>query len=324
MHDALQRMASWLRREDAFLLVAHVSPDGDTVGSCLALYAILRGMGKRVQVCSEQPLPQIYRFLPYAQAMLPPEKVGAFQNAVAVDCADMRRMGSAAALYMQAAGQANIDHHRTNEPFGTYVLHDHTAAATGELVFALWETLEAPKDNPAAKEIATCLFTAISTDTGNFAFPDTTPQTHRIAARLMEMGVDSAEVNERVFHTFTLARTYLKGFILSSIQLFAEGRIGYARVMQADLQRFGAVSEDMEGMVNGIRDIDTVEIAIMLREATDGSFKVSLRSKFYVDASALAQQFDGGGHLRAAAFSFVGDLQSIEQDLFRAAQAVLK
>ena len=326
MTDAVSALAEWLRREDGFTLIAHVSPDGDTIGSSLALFCILQAMGKHVQVVCEQRVPVLYSFLPYADEVKQPEDAGQLPNAIAIDCADVRRMGRAVELFCSASATGNIDHHRTNSAYGNYVVKDDTASATGELIYAVWQVLGAAeqKDAAVAREIACCLYTAISTDTGNFAYSNTTPETFRVAAGLLETGIDIAGINRKVYRTVPLGKTRLLGFVLSSMQLFEDGRIGAALVTQSDLAHFGASAEDVEGVIDSIRDVDTVEIAILLREGRDGTYKASMRSKQYADVSAIAHIYGGGGHLRAAGCTLEGEPQTLMDKMVDAAKDALK
>lgn len=324
MPDALATIAAWLQQENDFLLIAHTSPDGDTIGSCLALYTVLRAMGKQAQVACEHIVPYLYAFLPGAETIVKPEALHrSFSNAIAVDCAVIDRMGSAGTLFNSARETGNIDHHISNNAYGAYTLLDTSASATGEIVFALYQALAPAIPLNIQQDIATLLFVAISTDTGNFAYSNTTPTTLRIAAALMESGIDTAEINRRVYRMVPIGKTRLCGYVLSTMQLFEQGRIGVATILLSDLERLGACVEDVEGMVDGVRDVDTVEIAMILRERRDGGYKASLRSKRYVDVSAIAGKFGGGGHLRAAGCNYDGTLQAFHNEILQAAKEAL-
>ena len=328
MSDALLRFAEWIKLEDEFLLISHVSPDGDTIGSALALYGMLTGMGKRASLCCDQPVPRVYRFLPFSDVIQKGEEVKEnYKNVIAVDCADMARMGNSLRLFEAAQKTGNIDHHRTNVQYGDFNLFDYTASATGELIYRLWAALEgAPEANKKAQQIATCLFAAICTDTGSFSYGNVSPETFRIAACLLEMGVDVDGVNREIYRTISIGRTKLKGFVLNNIELQADGRIAIVGLYQSDIDRFGAKSEDVEGIIDALRSVDTVEIAMLLREAKDDTYKVSFRSKKYADVSALAQQFGGGGHIRAAGCTIKKeeDMEALKGRLIKAAQKELE
>ncbi len=325
MNEAVVTFAEWLRREDGFTLISHISPDGDTIGSSLALFGILTAMGKRVQAVCEQPVPRVYSFLPHADQVLLPDQAGEnFHNAISIDCADTARMGAAINLFEQANAKGNIDHHRTNPLFGDYVLHDDDAAATGEIIYALWRELDVALHGGAAQEIAACLFTAISTDTGNFAYSNTTPSTFFAAAGLLETGIDIAGINRRVYRTVPLAKKRLLGYVLTNMELFEDGKIGFAFVSQEALISLGASPEEVDGVIDDIRDIDTVEVAILAREAKDGTCKVSLRSKQYADVSAIAHRLSGGGHFHAAGCTWEGEPEPLKAELLRLAKDALQ
>ncbi len=324
MNEAVTTFAEWLRREDGFTLISHVSPDGDTIGSSLALFGILSAMGKRVQAICEQPVPRVYSFLPFSEKVLLPDLADtSFHNAISVDCADITRMGGAIKLFEQAENKGNIDHHRTNPLFGDFVLHSD-AAATGEIVYALWRELNVAADGIAAREIAECLFTAISTDTGNFAYTNTMPSTFLAAAGLLETGIDIASINRQVYRTVPLAKKRLLGYVLTNMELHEGGKVGFAFVSLQTLASLGATPEEVDGVIDDIRDIDTVEIAILARQAKDGTCKVSMRSKQYADVSAVAHSLGGGGHLHAAGCTWEGEPGLLKAELLRLAKDALK
>lgn len=328
MLEACAQMRDWIGREDGFLLISHVSPDGDTIGSSLALYGMLKNLNKRVQVCCDQPVPKVYRFLPWSDAIKQPGEIEkTYRNVIAMDCADAARMGYSRAHFDAAEETGNIDHHKTNDAYGDHVIINHQASATGEIMFDLWHALfHKPLEAPHARDIATCLYTAICTDTGNFSYNNTTPATFCVAAALLEAGVDLMEVNQEVFRSISYGRARLKGYVLSNIELFDGGRISYGMLTRADLERFGVGSEDVEGMVDHLRDIDTVEIAILMREARDDTYKISLRSKRYADVSTVAARFHGGGHVRAAGCTVPGEIppEKLKEQLIDAAREALK
>ncbi len=316
----MKALADWIKIEDGFTLVAHTSPDGDALGSSLALYGVLEAMGKRAQVVCECEVPLVYGFMPYAPTVVEPQLAKPeYRNIIAVDCADVSRMGSAQVLLPGAKAVAVIDHHRTNRGFGTYNVIDPEAAATGELIFALRRALGVPITRP----VADCLYVAINTDTGNFSYSNTRPQTLNMAGALLECGVDVADINRRIYRTIPLSRLKLLGAALSGIKLYDGNRIGITHVSQAQLLECGAASEDAEGIIDNIRDVDTVEIAILIREAKDGTYKISLRSKQYADVCLIAQQFGGGGHEHAAGCTIELPFDETYARLLQAAIAAL-
>ncbi len=293
---------SFLRDGDDFLLVAHVSPDGDTLGSSLALYQALTGLGKRAQVVCEETVPGVYAALPCADVVRQ-EPAAPFTHTVFIDCADAKRAGTLEALALSAPHTLVIDHHGTNAGYAD-VNHIVDCAATGELVFALLPLLGAP----LTKDIATCLYAAIATDTGNFSYANTTPDTFRIMAELLSCGIDLPELNRALFRTSRVQRMRLLGRVLSRMELFHDGAFNLSYLTWQELLDSDATSADCEGLIDSLRDIDTVEVACFLRESMNGQIRVSMRSKHSFDVSAIAQRYGGGGHRRAAGCTLDGGM----------------
>lgn len=314
----LDEAARFFREQDDILFMAHVSPDGDTLGSCLALYQMALSMHKRAQIVCEEPVPAVYRFLPYADQVMLPEGVRSATAAMCVDCADISRTGLCEPLFHAASATFNIDHHDTNARYadGNYV---RNVAAVGELVYMLLREL----DLSLTPDIAACLFTAIATDTGNFSYTNTTPETFRIAAALLEAGIDLPELNRRLFRTAPYRKVKLQGMTISKIELFAGGRGGISALTQADLGACGATGEDVEGLIDLIRDIDTVEVAALLRESTDGRIRASLRSKSTANVGGIAVSFGGGGHRFAAGCTLDMPMEEAIARVRAAVEAVL-
>ena len=315
----LGEAAAFIRAYDDFTLICHVSPDGDTLGSALALAHGLQRLGKRAQIVCEDHVPVIYRFLPGAEGVLQPAHVPAADAVISVDCADVRRTGACMALFTAAKHTLNIDHHRTNTCYAAanYVVQ---SAATGELIYALLVALSVPID----QEIASCLYTAIVTDTGNFAYSETTPDTMRIVAELLESGIDLPTLNRNLLRTIPLHKIKLLGRAITKTAVYDEGRLGIAALSVGDLADCGSTAEDTEGVIDSIRDIDTVEIAALLRECGDGTVRVSLRGKRYADVSCIAQKYDGGGHRLAAGCTLRCSLAEAIVLIRSAAEAVLR
>ena len=305
MND-LSYIASLLLEKDDFTLIAHVSPDGDTLGSSLALYHALSVMGKKVQIVCQNEVPMVYAYLPGSENFRLPEKAEQTPYVICVDCAAVDRLGTAEKLFRGAMHTVNIDHHATNVGYADDNCVRDTAAA-GEIVFDLLEILE-----QIDADSASCLYTAIMTDTGNFAYSNTTSDTLRIAAELLEDGADNERINRYVYRTVPLRKAKLLGIALNSLELHCNGKLGVIRITQEDLRRAGASSEDTEGVIDHVRDIDTVELALMIREAAQpDTGKISMRSKVYADVSAIAERMGGGGHKHAAGYTDYGKFSDI-------------
>lgn len=317
---ALRAMAEHIEKNDDFLLIAHTSPDGDTLGSVLALTEAMLGMGKQVQTVCEHTVPHIYRFLPNFQRVLLPKDAKPARHVIAVDCADEERMGEARIFFDRADTTGNVDHHMTNASYAKLNVVNGGLAAAGELIFDLIGLLPWPMN----KQAATCLYCALMTDTGNFAYRNTRPSTLRIAADLLERGADNNEINRMVYRTVPLCKQKLLGVALTNAAFFAEGAIGLTYVTLEDFARVGASEEDTEGIIDHIRDIEGVEIAILIREAGAGLYKVSLRSKLRADVGAIAQSLGGGGHRQAAGCTIKGEYLDIYQKVTALAEKAVR
>jgi len=296
-------------------LISHIMPDGDTMGSALALYMHLRAAGKEAALFCEQPVPPTYRFLSMSEAFRLPgtwdPETEPYPLVIAIDCSDLERLGDCRSIYDRAGRTVNIDHHISNERYADINLVDDTAAAAGEMIFTLIQKAGGTVDNPMAE----ALYAAVSTDTGNFSYSNTTPSTHRIAAELLGRGIDVYSLNNILFRTHSLGRTRLLAMVLSTLEIHREGSIATLFATDDMMRQSGADESETEGMINFAREIDTVEVGIMFRSRGDGTVKVSFRSKEYVDVSALAQSFGGGGHTRAAGCTVQGSLEEAKKQI---------
>lgn len=299
----------------AIALISHIMPDGDTLGSALALCMHLRAAGKEAALFCEQPVPPTYRFLSMWETFRQPGSWDAaketYHLVIAVDCSDLERLGACRPIYDSAERTVNIDHHISNERYADINLVDDTAAATGEIVFNLIREVEGAVDKPMAE----ALYSAVSTDTGNFSYSNTTPSTHRIAAVLLERGIDVYTLNNILFRTHSLGRTRLLALVLGTLSIHRNGSIATLYATDDMMRISGADESETEGMINFAREIDTVEVGVLYRARGDGTVKVSFRSKEYVDVSTLAQSFGGGGHMRAAGCTIQGSLADAEKQI---------
>lgn len=284
---------------DAFTLISHVSPDGDTLGSALAMYLLLTGMGKKAEVVCEEPVPQIYRFLPCSDKVVLPADAAGYDCVITCDCADAQRFKKAERLFRAAKTTMLIDHHFTNRGYADVNLVVPDASAACEIIYDLYKLM----DKPITKDIAVCLYTGIVTDTGNLTYSNTTPKCIRMVADMYENGLNITEINRYIYRTVPYSKTRLQGFVLSNMKLELDGKIGIATLSVAEMDRFGATNEDCEGVVDKVRDVDCVRVAVFIREGRDGTYKVSLRSKECADVAKIANRYGGGGHPAAAGYT---------------------
>lgn len=314
-------LVSELQKAEHVALCGHVSPDGDCVGSMLALGLALRQMGKKVVFYSSDPVPEIYAFLPgAAEVRVELEQHSQFDLFVAVDCSMPDRLGNLQALLDRAGRVAVIDHHAGSVPFGNVYLNLPDKAATGEIVYDLLLWLPVVID----EDIATCLYVAIVTDTGSFSYDNTGSRTHHIAAELLELGIKADLINKRLHEEKPLVSLQILGVVLQTLDLSDCGRVAWMFIQRETLHRLNALDEHVDGLVNFPRLIKGVELALFFRELENGKYKVSLRSKYYLDVNKLAALFGGGGHPRAAGCVLEGNLEDVKQQLLQATLPILK
>ena len=308
----INEAAAFLREHNRFLLIAHVSPDGDTLGSCLALQKLLGQLGKEAQVICDDPVPHVYGFLPGAGEVLPPDAAVDAEAVVAVDCADTGRTGS----QWNRVGERPslcIDHHITNPAFAQ-VNYIEDCAATGELITLLYETLE----EPISADAGVCLYTAIATDTGNFAYSNVTPRTFALMGRVMDSGFDLPECNRFLYRNQRLQKLRMTARTVENAKLYRNDQVMIAPLSLAEMDAVGGLDADCEGIIDSLRDVETVVVACFLREAGESEVKVSLRSKGKVNCAALAKAFGGGGHVRAAGATVRMSLQEAQEQITKA------
>jgi len=296
-----------IKRCNSFLISVHVSPDGDALGSQLALMLALKKLNKTVIVHNLDPVPEIYLFLPHAGAIKTGRPVTGRYDAHVVLDSDPARTGLFDGSY-PADTLINIDHHVTNSSTWPHTWLDPVACATGEMVYKLIQQLGVPID----RDIALCLYTAIFTDTGSFRYSNTTPESMRISATLLEAGADPWLVTENVYESFAYRRLKLLGSVLSGMERSKDGRIAWVVVTDELYRLTGTTAEDTDNFVNFVRSTKGVEVAVLFRQTGAAQYKISLRSKGRVDLSGLSQSFGGGGHKNAAGGMMNGTIEEVK------------
>ncbi len=308
-----QIIETLIGEQGKILVACHRTPDGDTLGAGLAVFLWLKALGKDVGIYCADPTPALYRFLRGS------EQVQAAHTAphlfVAVDCASADRLGEAGeALLARATVTVNIDHHFTNTRYCQLNLVDDKAGSTAEIVAGLL----LDNDLCVTPEIADCLYTGIVTDTGQFAFDYTRPESLRIAARLMECGASFEAICARVFRRRTLSKTRLIGTALSSLRLYDGSRVALLSIDQTTLKAVNATPDECESIVNFAVEIEGVEVGVLLRETQTGDWKVSLRSSGAADVAAVAKGFGGGGHKKASGCTLAAPMVEAESKIVAA------
>ena len=302
--SSLEQVADELRSGSRFLITTHEGPDGDALGSMLAMHHILTGLGKdsvMFLAAKEFPLPVEYRFLPLEEVFHEPPVDIVDRVIVFLDCGNIDRM-PVEFLRRDGARVLNIDHHHDNTGFGTVNLVDTGAACTAEIIYELARLLGAE----ITPQIAGALYVGLVTDTGRFMYENTDAKSHRVAAELIEMGVDVHDTYRRLYERVPIEKVRLVARALDRIERFDEGTLAVTYVSAEDYSETGATEALTEGLIDYVRSLEGTEIAAVIRDKSDGgerARKVSLRATEAVDVSAIARKHGGGGHARAAGFS---------------------
>jgi len=301
-----------IKKSDNIVLIAHINPDGDALGSSLSLYPILKKMGKRVSVFNvTKPLPAYLDFLPNFEKIVNklPKKIDLM---ISFDCGSFDRLG----IEEKPSFLINIDHHISNTKYGDINIIDANAASSSQVVYNMLKinNIEIDKDS------ALCIYTALVTDTGSFQYESVTDRVFEMAADLVKCGVKPDFVAKMLFQRDRLSRLRLLAKAYDTIELCCEGKVAFVEVTKEMMEITGAIKDDTDTIVNSVRAIASVEVACMLREDDEG-IKISLRSKNYADVSKVAVRYGGGGHIRAAGatikdeFDFSKVKEMIKSDL---------
>ena len=307
------------------LIASHAEPDGDAVGSLVALGLALRKFGKKITLYNASPIPAVYRFLSGSERIVRQiETANTYDIAIMLDCGDLIRIGEDASTIEKIPVIINIDHHVSNTGFGHIQLIDTSACATAEIVYRLIKALEIPFD----KEIATSLYTGILTDTGSFRFSNTNQAAFAISKKMTEVGVDAHSVAQHVYGTYSLGRIKLLNMALNSIEISDNGKLSMMTITRSMLNQTGTSTEDLDGMINYARRIEDVKVAALIHEIKNGAGKfanmnryhVSLRSDSSVDVASIAGKFGGGGHSSAAGFQIESTLVALKTKIIELAE----
>ena len=311
-----------LREHNKFAVLSHVRPDGDALGSTLALALSLKELGKDVRAWNEEGMLEKYSFLARAELLTkPPSTPEDFDVAIALDTAVQNRLGTTTAAVGNAKLWINMDHHPSNPRYGDLVYIDPTAPATGQILFELLTN----QKFPITPAIAENLYVAISTDTGSFQYPNTTVRTFEIAAELVRGGVNVGRISQLTYENFPRRRIELLRDLLATMRFGCDGKLAYFSLSQASALALAVIPEDNEGLIDHLRAIHGVVVAIFFEELTDGKVRVSMRSKNEaVDVCAICTQFGGGGHVLAAGARVRGTLPEVEKKIVEQACAAIE
>jgi len=316
----VQEFLEVLRKAPKVALFSHVSPDGDCLGSMLAIGLALEEMGKEVSFYNPNPVPSNLMFLPgssrISQQLPDPQP----ETLVFVDCTDLGRVNLLTSDISKVSTILNLDHHISNQHFGHINWVDAQASAVGELALTLINLLGAEIDI----DIATNLYTAIVTDSGCFQYGNTTAQTHRLTAELLDLGIDLVSIHHEIFDQKPLSQIKLLQHALTGLEIHAEGQLALMTLSLEDFQKSGAEQELSEGLVNHARSIVGVEAAVLLKEAGPLEIKAGLRSNLWLNVNEIATKFGGGGHNRAAGCTFRVPIEDAKQSIVSAIEEALR
>lgn len=294
-----------IRRGRRFVVASHQRPDGDAIGSAMAMALALRALGKDAVVVTDaippvflQPFPDV------AGIHISPEITEAFDAALIMECSELSRTGVKG---LDHSPVMNIDHHPGNTGYGAINWVDESAAACGEMVFTLIEALGVPL-TPA---IATHVYLAVLTDTGSFHFSHLSPRTYEIARRCVEAGADPQWIARTHYDSNSLSRVRIFGAVMNGMVIVDEGRVALLSITRATMADLGGTNDDLEGLINFPLTVKDIEAVAFFKEVGDGDWRVSLRSKGRVDIGAIARTFGGGGHTNAAGCSATGTLDGV-------------
>ena len=317
----IDRILETIRAHETFCIIGHVRPDGDCVGSQLGLALALCAEGKKVVCWNEDAIPQKLKFLDPGGLFEKPKPGQEFDCVIATDCASHERLGVAGKCAAQRKLLINIDHHESNTRYGDVNWVSPHEPSTGELIYRLLKIARWP----VTRQIADCLFTAISTDTGSFQYSTTRPGTFHAGAELVTRGANLAKICDEVYQSYPVSRARLLKLLYSKFRLTDNDRVAYFWLKKADLARTGAESNDTEGLIDHIRAIEPVVVACVFEELEPELTRISLRSKSpKVNVSDICGQFGGGGHMAAAGARIPGTPLATQRKVIAAIKRALR
>jgi len=313
-----------LKNSTHVLVASHAKPDGDAIGSLIAMGLSLDALNKKTTLYNESPVPAVYRFLPSVNRIVRHINSASYDIAVMLDCGDLDRIGKAVSAVRQIPVIINIDHHITNTRFGHFQLIDTSACATAEIIYRLIKQMGVPID----KAIATSIYTGILTDTGSLRFSNTNRAAFAICHEMVGLGVDPYSIAKHVYGTYSLGRIKLLNLALDSIEISSNGKLSIMTLTQDMFDETSTQPEDVDGLINYAKRIEDVKVAALIQEHQNGKgkskdfnkFHVSLRSDGSVDVAAIASSFGGGGHSGAAGFSIESTLSDIKSQILNLAE----
>ena len=310
----LSQVVELIEQKKRFAITSHVRPDGDSLGSSLGLYWLLRALEKDVEAIMRDPVPHAYEKLPGAgEVRVTPSVDRPYDAVFVIECSDITRPGL---VDLEKQFVVNIDHHSTTALFGQINWIDSTASAVGEMIYNLCKATGVR----VTREIAECVYTALITDTGSFHYSNTSDRTFKVASELVRAGVKPAKISQAVFSNYPWSKIELMSEVLATAKRDETGRVAWMHQTLQMQERVGASEEDADGFVNYPLTCGAVEAVALLKECAPGIYRTSLRSKGDVNVARIAERFGGGGHRNAAGCTLQGDLEEAERTIVRLLQ----
>lgn len=308
----INEVASRINLFKKIAITFHTSPDGDSLGSALALLIGLRKLKKEVYIISKEVIPQAFLFLPCSIEIngKATEPLVDTECVIVLDCGDFKRINANLCMVNKKFELINMDHHLSNDLYGDVNFVDTSASATSEIVYEVLRLLHVEID----KEISTCLYTSLLTDTGSFKHSSTTAVTHNIAGELINTGIEFSNIHRIIFENKKFEKIKFYGEVINNMTSELNAKVCIMYISKRILEKYESVSEDTSDVITFGASIDTVEVTVLIKD-TENGVKVSLRSKSIVDVSKIAEVFNGGGHIRAAGFFTEGNFDDTKAKL---------
>lgn len=321
----IKKIVSALKHHKSFLITSHINPDGDSIGSQIALALLLRRLKKKVTIINENPVPQIYRFLPHSDSIHPlPPTPPSFEVVIVLDCGNLERIGKVVSLISTPHSPfptpliINIDHHLDNNLFGRLNWVDDKASSVAEQIFLLGKISGLSLN----KKLATLLYTGIATDTGSFQY-HLSPTTHKIIATLISKGASPEEITKNVYHSLPFTTFKLFGLALATLKESKNHRVCWMRVTKEMYRKTKTSSENTEPFIDYLQQIKNFKILLILKEASRNKTKVSFRSIGRIDVQKIAKKFGGGGHRNASGATLNEPIGKAEKTILKAIKEIM-
>ena len=316
----LDNILEEIKNAETILILAHESPDGDAVGSCLAMKLALEKLGKKPDVIMEK-VARVFDFLPSREEIKEQSDIENYDLVISLDCATLPRLVGNK-YFENAKKTIVIDHHGSNQMYGDINFVNPVSPACCQILVGMFQYFNIDID----KDLGTCLLTGIITDTGGFKYSGVTVETFEFASELLEKGVKIHEIYKKVLDTKTKANFELTRLAMDRMEFLEDGRVTFTYINNEDLKKVNAEDGDHEGLVQIGRDIEGVEVSVFIRQKEDdeNTYKISMRSNSYVNVSDVCLMFSGGGHERAAGATIQGDVKTIKEKIIKELHKVLK